>query len=125
MPRSIKALLKEPVNLPQGLTKLCWSWFFITDFVGMLLEIFAFLFQTEQSLTNLQRSIHPITLQKLRGILYLQENSEQVLQPDLQPDLQPKVQPKVQPAAEKVEDLKGGALEEEETVSPSLTAKEL
>ena len=34
---------------------------------------YIFLFQTEHSLTNLQRSIHPITLQKLRGILYLQE----------------------------------------------------
>jgi hypothetical protein len=33
--------------------------------------------KTEQSLSNLQRSIHPLTLQKLRGILHLQQEQQQ------------------------------------------------
>ena len=47
-------------------------------------------FQTEQSLANLQRSLHPMTLQKLRGILHLQQQQQQQQQQNQQHSEQPK-----------------------------------
>ena len=38
--------------------------------------IFFLTFQTEESLTNLQKSIHPMTLTKLQGLLDLQPENE-------------------------------------------------
>lgn len=40
------------------------------------LSHFFLTFQTEESLTNLQKSIHPMTLTKLQGLLDLQPENE-------------------------------------------------
>ena len=69
-----------------------------------------FFFQTEHSLTNLQRSIHPITLQKLRGILYLQENEEKKQQQQRQQEQEDAVEKPKQEVVEeeKKEDILNG-----------------
>ena len=36
-------------------------------------NVFLFLFQTEESLKNLQKSIHPLAIKKLKGLLDLKE----------------------------------------------------
>ena len=39
----------------------------------MLTKTFFFKFQTEESLKNLQKSIHPLAIKKLKGLLDLKE----------------------------------------------------
>lgn len=43
-----------------------------------LQNMYIYFFQTEGSLANLQKSIHPLTLQKLRGLLFLKEEEDKL-----------------------------------------------
>lgn len=58
----VPRLARDDVQIDQGSIHLTLLSFFLS-----------LSFQTESSLSNLQRSIHPLTLQKLKGILYVKQ----------------------------------------------------